>query len=151
MKKFKFSLESVLKYRIFLEKEARQALLSINLDISECEENIESIKYKRVLLYKELEEETDKGITIEYFNMYQNYISSVDQRLENEKLRLLGLFREKDLRTEKLIETRKQKQALEKLKARKKKQYIEKMLYEEQKELDEISSVKKAREICNEA
>jgi flagellar FliJ protein len=140
-----------LKYRTFLEKEARQALLSINLDISECEENIESIKYKRVLLYKELEEETDKGITIEYFNMYQNYISSVDQRLENEKTRLLELFREKDSRTRKLIEARKQKEALEKLKSRKKKQYMEKMFYEEQKELDEISSVKKAREICNEA
>jgi flagellar FliJ protein len=151
MKKFKFSLESVLKYRSFLEKEARQALMSINLDISECEENIESIKYKRILLYKELEEETDKGITIEYFNMYQNYISSVDQRLENEKARLIKLLREKDLRTLKLIEARKQKEALEKLKAKKKSQYIEEMLYEEQKELDEISSVKKAREICNES
>ncbi|MDY0361075.1 MAG: flagellar export protein FliJ [Desulforegulaceae bacterium] len=151
MKKFKFSLESVLKYRSFLEKEARQALMSINLDISECEGNIESIKYKRILLYKELEEETDKGITIEYFNMYQNYISSVDQRLENEKARLIKLLREKDIRTLKLIEARKQKEALEKLKAKKKSQYIEEMLYEEQKELDEISSVKKAREICNES
>ncbi|MCB9493877.1 MAG: flagellar export protein FliJ [Desulfobacteraceae bacterium] len=151
MKKFKFSLESVLKYRIFLEKEARQALMSINLDINECEENIESLKYKRILLYNELESETDKGITIEYFNMYQNYISSVDQRLENEKSQLIKLLREKDLRTLKLIEARKQKEALEKLKTRKKNQYIEEMLYEEQKELDEISSVKKAREICNES
>ncbi|MDY0131545.1 MAG: flagellar export protein FliJ [Desulforegulaceae bacterium] len=151
MKKFKFSLESVLRYRTFLEKEALQELMSINLDITECEANIESIKYQRMLIFQELEEETDKGITIEYFNMFQSYISSVEQRLESEEHRLLELFREKDLRTEKLIQARKNKEALEKLKSRKKKQYIEKMIYEEQKELDEISSIRKAREICNEA
>jgi flagellar FliJ protein len=150
MKKFKFSLESVLKYKTFLEKEAKQALMSVNLDIKECEANIEHIKFRRENIFKELEKASEKSITIETFQIYQNYIAGIDQRLENEKIRLEDLFREKDLKTKKLIRARTEKEALEKLKNKKKKKYIEDMLYEEQKEIDEISSLKKAREICNE-
>ncbi|MGM0418259.1 MAG: flagellar export protein FliJ [Thermodesulfobacteriota bacterium] len=150
MKKFKFSLESVLKYKTFLEKEAKQALMSVNLDIKECEGNIEQIKFRRENIFKELEKASVKSITIENFQLYQNYIAGIEQRLEDEKKRLENLFREKDLKTKKLIKAKTEKEALEKLKSKKKEKYIEDMLYEEQKEIDEISSLKKAREISNE-
>lgn len=150
MKKFKFRLESVLKYKGFLEKEAKQALMAVNSDIKECEANIGQIKLKRLNLIDELENETIKGITIEAFQMYQNYISSVDYQLAREEKRLEYLFNQRELKTMRLIEARKETEVMERLKKNKKKKYIEEMLYEEQKELDEISSIKKAREICNE-
>jgi flagellar FliJ protein len=149
MKKFKFRLESVLKYKGFLEKEAKQALMSVNLDIKECEANIEQIKFKRLNLIDELEKKTEEGISIEFYHMHQNYIASVENSLVREKKRLEYLFKEKDLKTKRLIDARKEKEAMERLKDKTKKKYIEEMLYEEQKELDEISSIKKAREICN--
>lgn len=150
MKKFKFKLESVLKYKDFLEKQAKQALMTINVDIRECEENIEEIRVKRSRLVNEVEKETEKGIAIELFQMFQNYIGAIENNLEKERNRLKLLFEEKDLRTLKLIEAKKEKEAIAKLKANKKKKFMEEMIYEEQKELDEISSIKKAREICNE-
>lgn len=150
MKKFKFKLESVLKYKDFLEKEAKQALMTINMDIRECEANIEEIRVKRARLVNEVEKETEKGIAIELFQMFQNYIGAIENNLENERNRLKLLFDEKDLRTLKLIDAKKEKEAIAKLKSNKKKKFMEEMIYEEQKELDEISSIKKAREICNE-
>lgn len=150
MKKFKFSLESVLKYKVFLAKEAEQQLMSINMDIKECEEYIEQLKSQRIKTFEELDKKRDQEITIESYQIFQNYISSLEEKAELEQKRLHSLYREKDVRTKKLIEARKEKEVLEKLKDKKKKKHVEDMLYEEQKELDEISSLKQARGICNE-
>ncbi|PID77929.1 MAG: flagellar export protein FliJ [Deltaproteobacteria bacterium] len=150
MKKFKFSLESVLKYKIFLEKEAMQEVMSVNFEIRQCEAGIEKITLERENIFNELEKKTSDGISIETFQLFQNYIFSVESRLEKEKDRLSQLFAEKEIKTKKLVEAKKEKEALDSLKEKNRERYIKKMLYEEQKELDEISSTKKAREICDE-
>jgi flagellar FliJ protein len=151
MKRFEFKLQALLNFRKHLERVAQQDMAKTVLEISDCEHQIGSLQITHGQSSQKLELIVQKGVAAQEFKQHNDYIGAVAQMIATEKRRKsqLGKIREK-----KRLALKKRsvdKKAIERLREKQAKEYNQELLAIEQKELDEISSLKKAREISNDA
>ena len=151
MKRFNFKLQPLLNYREYLERVAKQNTAKAQMDVALCEKQLIELKNTRDHQTKIVENELEQGISAFEFRQYHDYIDAVEIHMEQEKSRkrkLSGILKEK------LLELKKKtvdKKAMEFYRERLKTDYIQNILTAEQKEMDEISSLKTARKLSNEA
>lgn len=146
MKKFRFSLEPLLKYRTFLEQKAKQDLAEAYKKLYECEERIKQIENDKTMAMIEMDREMSKGITSDQYRLHTSFLDSLDDmalRAEDMRLILMKTVREKQ---QVLAKKSVEKKAIENLKHKKRTEYIEEMMASQQKTADEIIMVRKARE-----
>jgi flagellar FliJ protein len=151
MKKFEFKLQPVLNYRGYLEKVAQQKTAKAQLDIKDCEERIIDLKQSHALSVERIDVVLSKGVSSSEFKLYHGYLDSIEKSIDDEKLRKIELQK---ILKEKLQELNKKsidKKAMGLYRDKVKAEYIEEAIKAEQKEIDEISSLKTARKIINEA
>ncbi len=151
MKKFDFRLQPLLNYREYLERVAKQNTARAQMDVVQCEDRITELKNTREQQAKRVANELEQGISAFEFRQYQEYLDDVENTMEQEKLRKIKLSL---ILKEKLLELKKKtidKKAMEFYRERLKTEYTQKILTAEQKEMDEISSLKTARKLSNEA
>ena len=147
MKRFDFKLEPLLGYRGYLEKRARQKTAEALRNVKASREMIDHLKKKYSECRDNLEDVTSQGISAERFRHYQNYLDSVESGIEEESDRKNYLDK---LLGEKIAELKSRsvdKKVIEQLKERKVNEYMEELRKFEQNTLDEIGSLRKAREI----
>jgi len=149
MKRFEFKLQALLNFRKHLERIAQQDLAKTVMAVTDCENQISSLQTTHGQSARRLESIVEKGVTAQEFKQHHTYMGAVTQMIAGEKQRKIQL--EKVL-IKKRIELKKRsidKKAMERLREKQAKEYNQELLTAEQKELDEISSLKKAREISN--
>jgi Flagellar FliJ protein. len=95
MKRFKFRLEAVLRYRKYRERNAQLALVKAKNAVVEKRNLIERLKQNRLQAILELKDHEDKGVSVDVIDLY-NYITGTDAALEEEQTQLIVL--EKELR-----------------------------------------------------
>ena len=147
MKRFDFKLEPLLGYRGYLEKRARQKTAEALRDVKASAEMIDQLKKKYSECRDNLEDVTSRGISAERFRHHQNYLDSVESGIEEESDRKSHLDK---LLGEKLAELKSRsvdKKVIEQLKERRVNEYMEELRKFDQNTLDEIVSLRKAREI----
>lgn len=145
MKKFKFKLQPLLKYRQYLERIAQQKTASAHVDVKNCENHIKELKHTHETQIDKVTEAVLSGISGSFFQQYNEYLDSVELSIEQERLKKIEL---KKVLQEKLLELKKKsvdKKAMELYREKLKDIYTQEMLKEEQKELDEITILKTAR------
>jgi len=149
MKRFTFRLESLLKYRQYLELLAQQEMAKAYKDVKESEMRIRDLKAELLRGSQVLDQAVAKGISAVEFKSHADYLEGVDDDRVREiarKTKLETVLGEKQAAlTQKSVD----KKVLERLKARKKSEYMGEFLRSEQNASDEISSLKKAREITD--
>lgn len=146
MKKFRFSLEPLLKYRSFMEQKAKQELAEALKNLAECEEKIKSLENDKKDAMLTMDSEMAKGITSDQYRLHTSYIDSLDAMIfseEDRRIRLAKVVREKQ---QVLAKRSVEKKAIENLKQKKRAEYIEEMLAIQQKMSDDIIMARKARE-----
>lgn len=150
MKKFQFRLQGLLKYKRHLEQVAKQEMAQAAADVLDCEQRITGLQKDRISAADLLESQVEKGMGAGQFNRYRQFITAVDQMtiLEHNKKTELEkiLDKKRDILKQKTID----KKSLERLREKQEREYTHEMLREEQKGLDEIASLKTAREVNNE-
>ncbi|OQY11798.1 MAG: flagellar export protein FliJ [Desulfobacteraceae bacterium 4572_19] len=147
MKKFHFSLESLLTYRIFLERKAKEDVVSALGDIRKCEQTIVDFMQEHKKTFGLLDKETDAGIGVEKFRLYNEYLEDLEREVKEAEKQLVQL-KNKLLEKQEILKQRAmQKKILEKVKDLKKEEYDKEVLDMLQKEADDMISLKKAREI----
>ena len=138
MKRFKFSLETLLKYRINIEKKKKEDWARAKKERVEAEERLERI-YQEERERRELLESLMEGeIDLKFFNLTQRYIG---QLIRLEKIQSKIVEEKKKIEEEKLkewIEARKAKKVLENYKEKKWKEYVYELDREEQKIIDDL-------------
>ena len=138
MKKFKFRLEQVLRFRKIVKDEKRRILAEANAGLTEAEEHLDLLKRQLGQVYVK----TNEIMGGEDFYLADMY----SQRLENEILRQkdLILIREESVRVAlaDYVEASKETKTLETLKSRKLAAYNEVVLSEDAKFLDELATQK---------
>ncbi|MBF0202154.1 MAG: flagellar export protein FliJ [Desulfamplus sp.] len=149
MKKFTFKLQSVLKYRRHLETLARQEAMKALMDVNECEKMIADMKRDLDLLARQVEDETVKGISSALFRQYNEYLDSLDDDIKLKEQEHIRLQQTLSLKQKALTDKSVDRKIIERLREKQRTSYIEEMLAEEQKTMDDISSLKKAREVSN--
>jgi flagellar protein FliJ len=151
MKRFDFRLEPLLNYRKYQERIAQQHTAKAQMDVKDCENQILDLKRVWIENTKEVENSVEKGVSAREFKRYHEYLNSVEAGIAQEESRKLQL---KKVLKEKLLELKRKsvdKKAMELYREKLKSVYTQEMLKNEQKELDEISSLKTARELNNES
>jgi len=146
MKKFRFSLEPLLKYRTFMEQKAKQELAEALKNLSDCEEQIKKLENDKINAMIEMDREMAKGISSDQYRLHTSFIDSLDAMIlseEDRRIRLMKVVREKQ---QALAKRSVDKKAIENLKQKKKTEYLEEMTSSQQKIADEIIMVRKARE-----
>ena len=149
MKKFSFRLESLMKYRRYLELQAQQDVARAYRDVRACEMRIHTLEHEHSRTAQTLDRAAAKGITANDFKNYSDYLDGLTDDLAQLLQQKTALGAE--LRENQTILTRRSvdRQVLERLKTRKRNEYIQGFLRSEQNASDEIASLKKAREITN--
>ncbi len=149
MRRFEFKLESLLNYKKFLEKMARQEMAKAVANINDCDQQIQTLKETKVTSSLKLEKVVEKGVGAQEFKLHHEFLAMVDQMIVDEKIRKTQLEKILDEKRSMLKKRTIDKKAMERLRERRSKEYSQEMIRNEQKELDEISSLKTAREIAN--
>lgn len=149
MKKFQFRLQSLLKYKRHLEQVAKQTMAQAVADVLACEQHIEGLQNDRITATDQLDALVEKGMGAGQFNRYRQFITAIDQMIMLERTRKSELEKILDDKREALKQRTIEKKALERLREKQTREYTHKMLREEQKNLDEIASLRTAREVNN--
>ncbi len=146
MKKFKFNLEPVLRYRKHIEMQKKQELSLAMKKLSDCEQETLKFQDKYLKLNDDFGKNISEGIDGNYHSFFNDYLLSLSFDIELLKAECVKL--EKDVFNKKQIVLSKQKErkVVDKFKERKKKIFYNNMIKLEQKEADEMLIVKKARE-----
>ena len=140
---FRFRLETVLKYRQFLEDQKLVALAEAQRILEEEKEKARKLIDMRAQYCAALREETKKEeLSINMLSFYQAYIFYLDRSIERQNkivARARAVVVEKQ---QELIEARKQKEVMVKLKERAWKVYKYEEDRRDQIALDETASIK---------
>ncbi len=149
MKRFKFKLQALLNFRKHLERVAQQDMAKTVLEVTACEKQIDSLQISHGQSALQLEQIVEKGVGAEIFRQHQVYLGAVLEMISQEKQRRVQLGKVLEKKRLALKKRSIDKRAMERLRESQAKEYNQELLVAEQKELDEISSLKKAREISN--
>ena len=149
MKRFEFKLQALLNFRKHLERMAQQDMAKTVMEVTDCEKQIGSLQITHGQSIQRVELLVEKGIGAREFKQHHAYLGAVTSMIAEEKQRKIQL--EKVLEKKRLALKKRSvdKKAMERLRESQAKEYNHQLLVAEQKELDEISSLKKAREISN--
>lgn len=147
MKKFKFRLEPLMRYREFLERRKQLEVAKARSDVISCEQSIEQIRATFSETMNQLTDDLGMGIEAARFLRVQAYLSGLESFETAEKKRHIELLNLLAQRQKELAKKSVEKKAIEKLKTRQKEEYYTVMLKEEQKSLDDIVILRQARSI----
>lgn len=146
MKRFAFRLQPLLNYREYLERLAQQGVARTQVDIRHCEQQIEQLKARMVKSQADLDTDMQKGLNARQFRQHYQFMGRVESDIRDELVSKEKLLKTLALRLETLKKKTIDRKVIEKLKQRRSEEYSQAFQKSEQKTLDEISSVKKARE-----
>jgi len=147
MKKFKFRLEPLMRYREFLERQKQLEVAKARSDVLSCEQSIEQTRAAFSETVNLLEDDLGQGMDAARFLRIKDYLSGLEVFENTERKRrgkLLGVLTQ---RQKELAKKSVEKKAIEKLKLRQKEEYYTAMLKEEQKSLDDIVILRQARSL----
>jgi len=147
MKRFQFRLQALLNYKQHLERMARQEMAKALARVNACETQIQTLVKDRRDAATTLEKRVEKGMGSDEFKQYHGFMDVMDQMLVAEKKTKARLEKELAEKRSMLKNRTIEKRAMERLREKRADEYTRQMLKEEQKALDEMVSLKWAREL----
>ena len=141
MKKFSFNLEPVLNHRRLLEEQEQQALAKILQSLNRVEQEEARLRNLQECQRKELSQPEPGDIDVETLRHRIFYLEKLERELEELSKQGESLRRDQQAQTEKLVEARKQRETLEKLKERSLSSFLKQADRLEQKLLDEFATL----------
>ncbi len=150
MKRFQFKLQPVLKYRQYQEQLASRNTARAQLDVTQSAMRIDQFKQEQVRSAEELDRVSTAGITSQLFKQYCDYQDFMEYEIQGEtvnkkKLEQI-LVEQRRILKKKSIE----KKVMERLRQKKEDAYMNEFRKAEQGIMDEMVSLKKARERIDE-
>jgi len=138
MKKFKFRLERVLRYRKALKNEALRELMEKNRVVDELEFIIDKLAKE----LDTLQMEKEKGLFAEHIYMINFYRGRIMSEIENTTEKLFIAIEEAEQALISYMEKAKDEKALATLREHRKEEYMDLAQKEEGKFLDELATQK---------
>lgn len=119
MKKFNFPLDTVLNYKDQVLDNLKSEHAQILAKVAQQEKLINTLIDQRNAACARLKEETQNGTTINTMREYECYITFLHQRILTEQGTLKKLMRREEQKRSEVVEARKEKVSIEKLKDKK--------------------------------
>ena len=147
MKKFKFRLEPLMRYREFMERRKQLEVAKARSDVLSCEQSIENTRAAFSDTVNQLTDDLGKGMEAVRFLRVKDYLSGLESLENTEKKRRIQLLGVLTQRQKELARKSVEKKAIEKLKLKQKEEYYTVVLKEEQQSLDDIVILRQARSV----
>lgn len=140
MKKFSFPLDTVLNYKDQILDNLKSEHALILAHVTEQEQKILTLSEQRGAACTRFREETHCGMTVSAMREYESYITYMQQRILYEEGTLLKLKKKEEHKRNEVVEARKEKASIEKLKEKKFDQYNKEVLRSEELFIEEFVS-----------
>ncbi|NNJ31180.1 flagellar export protein FliJ [Lacrimispora defluvii] len=140
MKKFNFPLNTVLNYKDQVLENLKTEHAQILADIAQQERRIEELMDKSQSAAVRYREDTQCGVTVNIMREYERYITFIQQRIVAEQGVLLKLKKKEEQKRAEVIEAKKEKASIDKLKEKKLDQYNKEVLKSEELFIEEFVS-----------
>lgn len=147
MKRFNFRLSALLNFREHLERLARKETALAYKDVRTSEKIIEELKERHIQAAIMLDKIILKGIKAQELQLYTEYLDMMDYSIVEEEQRKKKLQKILDKKIAELTQKSVDKKVIERLKEKKMTEYMEEFRKFEQETIDEVVSLKKAREL----
>jgi flagellar FliJ protein len=147
MKKFKFKLEPLLRYRSFQEHQKKLAVASARHDVVACEAAIEKMALLSRTTAESLDAAMANGLDTMRFEWFNHYLSGLASLRVSQETRRFELMRTLIQRQQELTEKSVARKVVENLKGRKKEEYYRETFKAEQKTLDDMVILRSARKV----
>ncbi|MEY8356430.1 flagellar export protein FliJ [Lachnospiraceae bacterium 54-53] len=140
MKKFNFPLDTVLNYKDQILDNLKNEHALILAKVAQQEKMINSLIEQRRTACVRFQEETQNGIGINVMREYESYITYMQQRILAEQGILQKLKKKEEQKRAEVVEARKEKVSIEKLKEKKQALYNKEVLRSEELFIEEFVS-----------
>lgn len=141
MKKFKFSLDTVLDYKQQVLDAVKGEHASILAQVREQEDVLETVWQRYRDYDSEYRERKCTGMTIADATIYQGGLRALELEIQRETVRLEQLREQEEKKRGEMVEAKKETSSLEKLKEKKLDQYQKAYQKNEEQLIDEFVSV----------
>lgn len=146
MKKFQFSLDTVLEYKQQVLDGIQNEYSALLLQVRRQEERLQLEKQHYTELNQEFREETSRGITVAAALHYENSLRFFENTIDEEEKRLKTIQKQAEEKRKQLVEARQDTASLEKLKDKKRESYQKQVQKLEEQFIDELVSASRAME-----
>ncbi|MDR3311068.1 MAG: hypothetical protein LBS90_06940 [Oscillospiraceae bacterium] len=141
MKKFKFTLEAVLKYKRTIEKTQKAALAEVRMRLSALENEREKLRMSVKSAHETLNAAVESGGgIIDAMRVHGAYVTRLKAEDKELVRRIVVVEAEKDLREAELIATMRELKGYDKLYDEQYLAYLKEVQAEEEKEISDIVS-----------
>lgn len=140
MKKFQFSLDTVLDYKQQVLDGIQNEYSALLLEVRRQEERLRREQQNYAELNQEFREATSRGITVAAALNYENGLRFFEKRIAEEERLLAECQKKAEEKRRQLVEARQDTSSLEKLKDKKKEAYLKQVQKIEEQFIDELVS-----------
>ncbi len=140
MKKFKFSLDTVLAYKQQVLDALQGEHAVLLAQVRAQEEMLEAVEQQYRDYNREFRERSEQGISILDATLYQNGLRVLERDIQRETEKLRQLREREEAKREEVVEAKKDTSSLEKLKDKKLDQYNKAVAKNEEQLIDEFIS-----------
>lgn len=145
MKKFHFSLETVLDYKNQALDALRAEHGAILAQVRAQEEVVRGLEEEHTRVNGEFSRRKLEGLTVLDALNYEQYLRALEREIAEERRKLEVLRRREDQKRSQVVEARKETATIEKLKEHKLEDYYKAVQKDEEKLIDEFVSSARAR------
>ncbi len=144
MKKFFFSLDTVLSYKQQVLDSLKAEHARILMKVRECEDAIEKLEAEHRRCVLEFRESRMKGMKISDIHTYENYLDSLGVKIRKKYEELAKLREKEEAKRSEVVEAKKETSSIDKLKEKKFKEYEKAVQKEEEQFIEEFVATKRA-------
>lgn len=144
MKKFKFNLESVLKYRVNTEENEKNVLAGLNAQLAQLVAELANLRSEYAERAREFEELSKQGVTVHEIRSNHAFLKNIEYGME---LKIKEIEEQNKIvakQTAVVVRAMQDTNTLNKLKEKKFTQYTKDVQKSEDKSIEEMASMKNA-------
>lgn len=144
MKKFFFSLDTVLTYKEQVLENLKGEHARIIAKLRACEMEIEALEQQHKDCVVEFNQNKFSGMRISDIHTYEHYLEALGLKIRDKQEELEVWKKKEEQKREEVVEAKKETSSIEKLKEKKQKEYNKAVQKEEENFIEEFVSTKNA-------
>jgi flagellar FliJ protein len=145
MKKFQFSLETVLNYKDQVLESLQNEHAQLMAQVREQEALVEGKREKYRRSNEEFRKKKAEGMTVLDATCYERWLRVLESEIQREQRKLDEMKKKAEKKRLEVVEAKKESSSLEKLKEKKQEEYQKAVEKNEEQEIDEFVSGARAR------
>ncbi len=138
MKKFSFSLETVLDYKHQILENLQYEYGQINEEVRAQKQVIENLKNEYVGVGNSLKDAEKKGISVHEIRSFHNYIDLLSYKIRKENDVLAILLKKQELKRLQVLEASQSSTTIEKLREKRFQSYQKEVQKDQEKQIEEF-------------